>query len=91
MAHEQSNLKAALWMAGSIASFLAMSIAGRATTAELNVFQVLEMRSVIGFIMLLPLVYFGRRLRGDAHAGARCSISAATSRTISGSSPGSTR
>ena len=57
MPHEQSNLKAALWMAGSIASFLAMSIAGRATTAELNVFQVLEMRSVIGFIMLLPLVY----------------------------------
>ena len=57
MAHEQSNLKAALWMAGSIASFLAMSVAGRATTAELNVFQVLEMRSVIGFIMLLPLVY----------------------------------
>ena len=45
-------------MAGSIASFLVMSIAGRATTAELNVFQVLEMRSVIGFFMLLPLVYF---------------------------------
>src|SRR4051812_34228009 len=58
MTHEQSNLKAALWMAGSIASFLGMSIAGRATTAELNVFQVLEMRSAIGFIMLLPLVYF---------------------------------
>src|SRR3954462_5894682 len=57
MPQEQSNLKAALWMAGSIASFLAMSVAGRATTAELNVFQVLEMRSVIGFVMLLPLVY----------------------------------
>ena len=57
MAPQQSNLKAALWMAGSIASFLAMSVAGRATTAELNVFQVLELRSVIGFVMLLPLVY----------------------------------
>jgi drug/metabolite transporter (DMT)-like permease len=57
MSLQQSNLKATLWMAGSIASFLGMSIAGRATTAELNVFQVLEMRSVIGFIMLLPLVY----------------------------------
>jgi drug/metabolite transporter (DMT)-like permease len=45
-------------MAGSIASFLVMSVAGRATTAELNVFQILEMRSVIGFFMLLPLVYF---------------------------------
>jgi len=42
-------------MALSIAAFLAMSIAGRETTAELNVFQVLEMRSVIGFFILLPL------------------------------------
>ena len=43
-------------MALSIASFLAMSVAGRATTAELNVFQVLELRSMIGFFILLPLV-----------------------------------
>ncbi|MGX9146088.1 DMT family transporter [Mesorhizobium sp. 128a] len=48
--------KAAFWMALSIASFLTMSVAGRATTAELNVFQVLELRSVIGFFILLPLV-----------------------------------
>jgi drug/metabolite transporter (DMT)-like permease len=57
MAPEPSNLKAALWMAGSIISFLVMSVAGRETTAMLDVFQVLEMRSVIGFAMLLPLVY----------------------------------
>ncbi|RWI20377.1 DMT family transporter [Mesorhizobium sp.] len=48
--------KAAFWMALSIASFLTMSVAGRATTAELNVFQVLELRSVIGLFILLPLV-----------------------------------
>ncbi|TIU96472.1 MAG: DMT family transporter [Mesorhizobium sp.] len=48
--------KAAFWMALSIASFLTMSVAGRATTAELNVFQVLELRSVIGLCILLPLV-----------------------------------
>jgi drug/metabolite transporter (DMT)-like permease len=57
MAPEQSNFKAALWMGGSIASFLLMSVAGRATTAELDVFQVLELRSLIGFVMLLPLVW----------------------------------
>lgn len=57
MAPEQSNLKAALWMAGSIASFLVMSVAGRATTSVLNVFQVMELRSVIGFVILLPLVF----------------------------------
>src|ERR671926_518800 len=38
MAREPSNLKAALWMAGSIASFLVMSVAGRATTSLLAVF-----------------------------------------------------
>jgi drug/metabolite transporter (DMT)-like permease len=57
MAPEQSNLKAASWMAGSITCFLVMSIAGRVATAKLDVFQVMEMRSVIGFFMLLPLVY----------------------------------
>ena len=57
MDREPSNLKAALWMGGSITSFLVMSVAGRATTSVLDVFQVMEMRSVIGFVMLLPLVF----------------------------------
>lgn len=57
MEQAQSNFKAALWMAGSIVSFLVMSIAGRATTPTLNVFQVMELRSVIGFFILLPLVF----------------------------------
>lgn len=53
----QSNAKAAFWMGCSIVCFVVMSIAGRALTAQLDVFQVMEMRSVIGFFMLLPLVY----------------------------------
>ncbi|QKC83676.1 DMT family transporter [Mesorhizobium sp. NZP2077] len=56
MAPTPSIPKAAFWMALSITSFLGMSVAGRATTAELNVFQVLELRSVIGLLILLPLV-----------------------------------
>ncbi|SIT59883.1 DMT(Drug/metabolite transporter) superfamily permease [Mesorhizobium prunaredense] len=56
MAPSPSIPKAAFWMALSIASFLTMSVAGRATTAELNVFQVLELRSLIGLFILLPLV-----------------------------------
>lgn len=48
--------KAALWMALSIASFLGMTVAGRETTNALNVLQVTELRSVVGFIILLPLV-----------------------------------
>ena len=50
-------------MALSIASFLAMTVAGRATTSELNVFQVLELRSVIGYFILLPLVMASGGLR----------------------------
>lgn len=43
-------------MALSIASFLGMTVAGRETTNALNVLQVTELRSVVGFIILLPLV-----------------------------------
>ena len=56
MGPSQLNLKATLWMLGSITSFLIMAVAGRATTDVLDVFQVMEMRSIIGFFILLPLV-----------------------------------
>lgn len=52
-----SPLKAALWMGASIACFIVMSVAGRVATAELDVFQVMLIRSVIGFFMLMPLVH----------------------------------
>lgn len=58
MAETQSTLKAALWMGGSIASFLTMTVAGRAIMPALDVFQVMEMRSVIGWLILLPLVFY---------------------------------
>lgn len=80
MAPAPSITKAAFWMALSIASFLAMSVAGRTATAALNVFQVLELRSVIGFFILLPLVMTGggfkamRTERPLAHLAATSSI-----------------
>ena len=57
MAEIQSTLKAAFWMGGSIASFMTMTVAGRAIMPALDVFQVMEMRSVIGWFILLPLVF----------------------------------
>ncbi len=48
--------KALLWMALSIASFLGMTVAGRETTRVLDVFQVMELRSVVGLLILMPLV-----------------------------------
>jgi drug/metabolite transporter (DMT)-like permease len=44
-------------MAGWLALNLIMVIAGRETTRELNVFQIMEVRSVIGFFMLYPLIH----------------------------------
>src|SRR4030081_3651966 len=48
--------KAALWMAGWLALMLIVAIAGRETTRELNVFQIMEIRSILGFLMLYPLI-----------------------------------
>jgi drug/metabolite transporter (DMT)-like permease len=47
---------AALWMAGWLALMLIVAVAGRETTRELNVFQIMEVRSVLGFVMLYPLI-----------------------------------
>jgi drug/metabolite transporter (DMT)-like permease len=44
-------------MAGWLSLILIVAIAGRETTRELNVFQIMEVRSVIGFFMLYPLIH----------------------------------
>lgn len=43
-------------MAGWLAQMLIVAVAGRETTRELNVFQIMEVRSIIGFLMLYPLI-----------------------------------
>ena len=43
-------------MAGWLALMLIVAVAGRETTRELNVFQIMEVRSVLGFLMLYPLI-----------------------------------
>lgn len=57
MTYQPSIAKAAFWMAGWLAAMLVMAIAGRETTRELDVFQIMEMRSVIGLAMLYPLIH----------------------------------
>src|SRR5215475_1841356 len=52
-----SKPMAALWMAGWLAMMLVMVVAGREATRELNVFEIMEIRSILGFLLLLPLVY----------------------------------
>jgi drug/metabolite transporter (DMT)-like permease len=43
-------------MAGWLGLMLIVAVAGREATRELNVFQIAEMRSILGFFMLYPLV-----------------------------------
>jgi len=43
-------------MAGWLALMLIVAIAGREATRDLNVFQIMEIRSILGFFMLYPLV-----------------------------------
>ena len=51
-----SKTLAALWMAGWLSLMLIITIAGREAAREINVFQLMEMRSIIGFAMLYPLI-----------------------------------
>jgi drug/metabolite transporter (DMT)-like permease len=44
-------------MAGWLALLLIITVAGRETTRELNVFQIMEVRSILGFCMLYPLIH----------------------------------
>jgi drug/metabolite transporter (DMT)-like permease len=59
MDHQPSNAKAAFWMAGWLSAMLLMAIAGREATRALDVFQIMEMRSLIGLAMLYPLIHLG--------------------------------
>jgi drug/metabolite transporter (DMT)-like permease len=52
----RSTLKAATWMAGWLSLMVIIAVAGREATRELAVFQIMEMRSVIGLLLLYPLV-----------------------------------
>ena len=51
-----SKSLAALWMAGWLTLTLIVAVAGREAACELNVFQLMGMRSILGFLMLYPLV-----------------------------------
>ena len=56
MTQTPSKPKAALWMAGWLALMLMVTVAGREALRELNVFQVMELRTLIGFVLLYPLI-----------------------------------
>jgi drug/metabolite transporter (DMT)-like permease len=54
---EASLSKAVLWMGGWLALMVTIAVAGREAAGELDVFQVMLVRSIIGFALLYPLVH----------------------------------
>jgi len=48
-------LKAGLWMSGAIVSFCAMAVAGRSLAVELDTFEMMLYRSVIGIALVLAV------------------------------------
>ena len=62
--HPQPSVtKAAFWMAGWLSAMLLMAIAGREATRTLDVFQIMELRSLIGLVLLYPLIHLAGGFR----------------------------
>ena len=56
MQKTQSKSTAALWMSGWLALMLVIVVAGREVMRELSAFELMELRSSLGFCMLLPVI-----------------------------------
>ena len=52
-----SPRRAAAWMAGWLAAMVVMAVAGREAARSLPVFQIMELRSLLGFVLLWPLLH----------------------------------
>ena len=53
MTQQPQPLKAALWMIGAMLSFSVMAVAGRELAPDLNTFQIMFLRSLIGLFIVL--------------------------------------
>ncbi len=49
------TVKAALWMTGAIVSFSAMAVAGRTVSVELDTFEIMTIRSFLGFMIICAI------------------------------------
>ena len=56
-------LKAASWMIGAMVSFSLMAISGRELAPDLNTFEIMFFRSLIGLVIVLIISFFAGTLR----------------------------
>lgn len=57
-----TTLRACLWMIGAIVSFSTMAVAGRALSSELDTFEIMLYRSVIGFVIVVVAARLSGRI-----------------------------
>ena len=55
-------IKAAIWMIGAMVSFTLMAIAGRSLSEELDTFEIMMYRSLIGVVLVLFFAYYLKTL-----------------------------
>ncbi|WP_297771652.1 DMT family transporter [uncultured Roseovarius sp.] len=60
----RSVLRAGLWMLGAVVSFSSMAVAGRAVSFELDTFEIMMYRSIVGFVLVLTVA----RLTGHSRS-----------------------
>ncbi len=54
---------AAFWMSGAVVSFTSMAVAGRAVSVELDTFELMSYRSVLGIVIVLVIGGYSGTLR----------------------------
>ena len=55
-------MKATVWMIGAMFSFSLMAVSGRELATNLNTFEIMLFRSIIGFLIVLAIGYFAETL-----------------------------
>ena len=74
MHSEPSLRKAAAWMSGWLSLMVVMVVAGREATRSLHVFQIMEMRSLLGLVLIYPLVHAAGGLSAMRSGRARLQV-----------------
>ncbi|MGP4713375.1 DMT family transporter [Psychrobacter sp. DM8] len=60
-------IRSTLWMIGALTSFCLMAIGARELNGEISVFQILFFRSIVGLLVLLPIIWLSNALPKIRH------------------------
>ena len=60
MKKKSEPMKATVWMIGAMFSFSLMAVSGRELATNLNTFEIMLFRSIIGFLIVLAIGYFAK-------------------------------